>query len=217
MRMQRMAGLGWLLCGLAFSPWVSGANAPSQDPALEWRTFLARGTAADVNAAIEAVDAVGYDGVAVDAGKCRAHARQVEDGVRRLSVSMVMQRTAMLCAEAVGDRAAADRAAGALAALAGYALAEADRGAWPRPVRIVLPGDAYALFASAGMRVRYEFYTELHPEPYFPLLVAAAPPEGGVETLVKFDYVDVLRQVDREAAAYGTPRLRLNYVDAFVG
>lgn len=217
MRMQYMAGLGWLLCGLAFSPWVPGANPPSQDPSLEWRTFLARGTAADVNAVIEAVDAVGYDGVAVDAGKCRSHARQVEDGVRRVPVSMVMQRAAMLCAEAIGDRKAADHAAGALAALARYAFAEADRGAWPRPVRIVLPGDAYALFASAGMRVRYEFYTELHPAPYFPLLVAAAPPEGGAETLVKFDYVDVLRQVDRKADAYGTPRLRLNYVDAFVG
>jgi TPR repeat protein len=209
--------VGWLACWLALGPWAIAADAGAGDPAAQWQAFLAHGTADDVNAAVGAVDSVGYDGLAVDAGKCRAHATAVAEGLRRVPVSMVMQRVALLCAEATGDRAAADSAATALAALARDAFAEADRGAWPRPVRIVLPGDAYALFASAGMQVRYEIYPQLYPAPYFPMLVAAAPPEGGVETLVQFDYVDVLQQVDRKSPSHGTPRLRLSYVESFVG
>lgn len=215
--MRRVSKAITLCCFLIVSPWVVAADAAPQDPVAQWESFLARGTAADVNAVVDAVDLVAYDGATVEAGKCRSHGAQVKEGVRRVPVSMLMQRVALLCAEATGDRAAADDAATALASLARHALAEADLGAWPRPVRIVLPGDAYALFASAGMQVRYELYTELHPSPYFPMLVAAAPPGGAAETLVRFDYVDVLQHVDREADSHGTPRLRMAYVDAFVG
>ena len=65
------------------------------------------------------------------------------------AVSFAVQRAVLLCAEATGDQAAAERATTTIAALARQAFRDADRGAWPRPVRIVAPADAYALLASA--------------------------------------------------------------------
>ena len=207
-----------IACAFALAAGALPAAEPTAfDAAAAWRGFLAKGTADDVNAAINAIDAVGYDGAGVDADKCKAQAGALAAARARVPVSMALQRAALLCAEANGDRSIAESATQAMASLARHALAEADRGAWPRPVRIVLPGDATALYASAGMSVHYEIFMQLHPAPYFPFLLAAAPVTGGPEKHIQFDYVDTLAQFDRGARAYGTPRLRMGYVDGFVG
>lgn len=206
---------------LALALVLAAAPAFAQDPAGidvagMWETFLAKATPEDVNTALDALGAVDYGLDSVDAGKCRDKAADVARAQRLAPVSIAVQRAALLCAEATGDHAAAERATATIAALARQAFADADRGAWPRPVRIVSPADAYALFASAGLEFRYEMYPQLRPTPYFPLVIAAASPSTGVERAVRFDYVDVLQAIDRKDPAYGTPRLRMSYSESFV-
>lgn len=191
-------------------------QAEGPDVAAQWRELLAHGTIEAASAASNAVEAVGYTRDGVDADKCRAHSGELAEALRQVPVSMLVQHAAMRCAEATGDRAAADRASDALAALARDAFAQASRGAWPKPVRIVLPGDAYVLLASAGMQVRYELYANVRAAPYFPWMIAATPRGGGQEKVINFDYVDTLQALDRKDEAYGTPRLRLQYVNSFV-
>lgn len=195
---------------------ASAQTAAKPDAASQWEAFLAKGTSEQANAAFDAIDGVGYALTSVDAGKCRTEHAALERAQRDVPVSIAVQRAVLLCAEATGDHAAAERATSAIATLARHAFNEADRGAWPRPVRIVLLADAYALLATAGLEYRYEFYTQLHPAPYFPLSIAAANPETGVEKLVQFDFIDSLQALDRKDPTYGTPRLRMAYVDSVI-
>lgn len=214
MRIRRRAALA-LAVALAAGPAL--AQAPAKvDAAGLWDAFLAKATPDDVNTALDALAAVDYGLDSVDAGKCRDKAADLARAQVLAPVSIAVQRAALLCAEATGDHPAAERATATIAALARQAFADADRGAWPRPVRIVSPADAYALFASAGLEFRYEMYPQLRPAPYFPLVIAAASPTTGVERVVRFDYVDVLQAIDREDPAHGTPRLRMAYSESFV-
>ena len=186
------------------------------DVAGQWSDFLAHGTIEKANAAALVIDTLGYTVDSVDADKCRQHASELATALRDVPVSMLIQRAAMLCDEATGDRAGAERASAMLAALAKDAFAQATKGAWPKPVRIVYPGDAIALFASAGMTVRYEAYSQRHPTPYFPWMVAATPRDGGQEQLFSFDFIDTLQTLDRKSPAYGTPYLRMGYVKSIM-
>lgn len=205
-----------LFLGLSMAVPVSAQEAAAPDVATQWRELLAHGTAESVNIASAAIDAVDYSGDGVDGDKCRSHEGALKEAIRQLPVSMMVQRVAMLCAQATGDQAAADRASAALAALAKDAFAQASRGAWAKPVRVVLPGDALALLASAGMTVRYELFEQIRPRPYFPWRIAAVPAGGGQEKLVTFDYVDTMQILDRRSRAYGTPRLRMVYAESTV-
>ncbi len=194
---------------------VMAQETARPDVAAQWQELLTHGTIEAANAASDAVDALGpLD--AIDASKCRAQSAELAEALRQIPVSIMLQRAAMLCAEATGDHAAADRASSELAALARDAFAQASRGAWPKPIRIVFPGDAYALLESAGMSVRYELYTNLRAAPYFPWMIAATPRDGGSEQVLTFDYIDTLQTLDRKDPAYGTPRLRLMYVNSFI-
>ena len=207
-----------LALALALGSTAGAATAQeAPDAARMWDTFLAKANAEQVTQALGVLDDVGYTLNAVDAGKCREHAKALLQAQAQAPVSFAVQRAVLLCAEATGDQAAAERATTTIAALARQAFRDADRGAWPRPVRIVAPADAYALLASAGLEFRYEMYNQLRPAPYFPLMVAAAPAGGdGPERVLQFDYVDVLQAIDRQDPSHGTPRLRLTYADAFV-
>ncbi|HSD17711.1 MAG TPA: tetratricopeptide repeat protein [Thermomonas sp.] len=211
---HRRAALALALACAACTP-AFAQDAAQVDVGRMWDTFLAKATPEDVNTALDVLDAVDYGLTTVDADKCRANASAVARAQERAPVSVAVQRAALLCAEAVGDHAAAERATTMIAALARQAFRDADRGAWPRPVRIVSPADAYALFASAGFEFKYEMYPQLRPTPYFPLVIAAAS-QAGVERVVQFDYVDVLQAIDRADAAHGTPRLRMAYAESFV-
>lgn len=212
---RRIAALAMALGVGACAPAFALGDAAA-DAAVKWEAFLAKATPDDVSAAMDAIEAVGYTLDAVDADKCRAQAAGLKQARVRVPVSLAVQRASLLCAEATGDHAAADRATAEIAALVRLAFDDADRGAWPRPVRIVAPADAYALLASAGLEFRYEMYSQLRPSPYFPLLIAARRADGGVEKMLQFDYVDVLQAIDREDPSHGTPRLRMVYANSFV-
>lgn len=212
MRMNRVRAVSALALALAWLP----ARAQQADVEAQWKDFLAKGALEDINPAVDAMDAVGYALTAVDKDKCKSGRDALARAQQRVPVSIAVQRAALLCAEATGDQAAAERAADAIGALAKYAFRQADRGAWPRPVRIVLLADAYALLATAGLEYKYELYTQLRPAPYFPLYVAATNPDTGVEKMVQFDYVDALQSLDRQDPAYGTPTLRMNYANSFI-
>lgn len=214
-RIRRKAALALALSSFVAVTPAFAQDAPQVDVARMWEAFLAKATPDDVNTALDVVGAVDYGLTSVDADKCRANAKALARAQELVPVSMVVQRTALLCAEAIGDDAAAERATTMIAALAKQAFRDADRGAWPRPVRIVTPADAYALFASAGLEFKYELYPQLRPMPYFPLLIAAAS-QSGSERVVQFDYVDVLQAIDRKDPAHGTPRLRMAYAESFV-
>ena len=197
------------------------ASVPAQesgqwDAGQAWETFIAKATSKDVTTALAVLDAVDYTPLNVDAAKCRDNARQLAQAQALAPVSLAVQRAALLCAEATGDHAGAERAAGMIAALARHAFREADRGAWPRPMRIVAPVDAYALLATAGLDFKYEIYPQVRPAPYFRQLIAAATPASGMERLLSFDYVDVLQVVDREDPMHGTPRLRMVYAESII-
>ena len=218
--MSHILRISTLLLALAAAPLLAAqAQAQAQaapDVAGQWRELLAHGTINAANAAANAVDAVGYAVDSVDADKCRAHAGELAAAVGAVPVSMMVQRAAMLCAEATGDRDGAERASTAMAALARDAFAQATRGAWPKPVRIVYPGDALAMFSSAGMTVRYDAYTQRYASPDYPWMVAVTPRDGGQEQLLYFDFIDTLQALDRDNPAYGTPRLRAVYVDTIM-
>lgn len=207
-----------LVAALATAAWCGPARAQAvqADVDTQWQAFLGKGSLDDVNAAVDAMDAVAYALTSVDKEKCKSGREALDRAQRQVPVSVAVQRAALLCAEATGDHAAADRAASALAALAKHAFHQADRGAWPRPVRIILLSDAYALLATAGLDYKYEFYSQLHPAPYFPIHIAAADADTGVEKLVQFDYVDALQALDTKDPAHGTPRLRMSYIDSFI-
>lgn len=195
---------------------VSAQEAARFDAAQAWETFIAKAKAKDVGTALAVLDAVDYTPQGVDAAKCRNSASQIAQSQALVPVSLAVQRAALLCAEATGDDAAAERATVVIAALATQAFRDADRGAWPRPVRIVAPADAYALLATAGLDFKYEIYPQLRPAPYFRQVIAAAAPATGVERVLSFDYVDVLQAIDREDPMHGTPRLRMAYAESII-
>ena len=206
---------------LALALGVPSASVPAQelgrfDAAQAWDAFLAKADSKDVGTALAVLDAVDYTPQGVNAAKCRDSTKKIAQSQALVPVSLAVQRAALLCAEATGDDAAAERATIVIAALAGQALRDADRGAWPRPVRIVAPADAYALLATAGLDFKYEIYPQLRPAPYFRQVIAAATPETGVERLLSFDYVDVLQHIDRRDPMHGTPRLRMVYAESIV-
>lgn len=205
-----------LACGQAGAQVAAGPDVAAPDVATQWDAFLAKGSLEEVDAAVDALDGVGYALSSVDADKCKSGGAKLALAQKQVPVSIAIQRAALLCADAIGDEAAAERATSAIAALASHAFHQSDRGAWPRPVRIVLLSDAYALLATAGLEFKYEFYPQLHATPYYPIYIAAANPETGVERHVQFDFIDSLQALDRKDPAYGTPRLRMAYVDSVV-
>jgi hypothetical protein len=88
------------------------ASTPEQvaaDPAQAWTRFLAHADLGDAYDRHDALDAVGYTLASVDADACHAHGDALREAVRRVPVSIALHQAALLCAEAVGDEALADR------------------------------------------------------------------------------------------------------------
>ena len=108
---------------LALALATASASVPAQeagrwDAGQAWETFIAKATSKDVTTALAVLDAVDYTPLSVDAAKCRDNARQVAQAQLLAPVSLAVQRAALLCAEATGDDAAAERATVIIAALA---------------------------------------------------------------------------------------------------
>ena len=184
------------------------AEQVAADPAGVWARFRAD---AEFGAAFDAFDmmeTVGYDFASVDAEKCGEHAAALREAVEAVPVSIALHRAALMCAEAVGDAATAERQTLALGALSKRALGDGSGSAWGGPIRVLSPRDVYALLALLGYEFRYEYFRELHPRRYFPLVVAAWDPEAKVERHLSFDYIDAIAAVERDATYPGTATQR---------
>ena len=195
------------------------ASTPEQvaaDPAQAWTRFLAHADLGDAYDRHDALDAVGYTLASVDADACRAHGDALREAVRRVPVSIALHQAALLCAEAVGDEALADREAAALAALSKLALSNAGEGTFRRPIRVFSPRDVYALVAMLGYEFRYDYYRLVRPERTMPLVVAAWDPDAKVEHHLAFDFIEATYAVDRDDDHVGFPILRNDLVAAFV-
>lgn len=195
------------------------ASTPEQvaaDPAQAWTRFLAHGELADAYDRYGAMDAVGYALASVDADACRSHGDALREAVRQLPISIAMHRAALLCAEALGDDAQAERETAALAALSKLALSNAGEGLFRKPIRVFSPSDVYALVATLGYEFRYDYYRLVRPERTMPLVVAAWDPEAQVERHLAFDFIEATFAVDRDDEHAGFPVMRNELFDAFV-
>ncbi|MGN6154103.1 MAG: hypothetical protein ACTHOH_19195, partial [Lysobacteraceae bacterium] len=195
------------------------ASTPEQvaaDPAQAWTRFLAHGELGDAYERLDVMETVGYTLATVDADACRAHGDALREAVRQVPIGIALHRAALLCAEALGDEAEAERETAALAALSKLALANAGEGQFRKPIRVFSPSDVYALVATLGYEFRYEYYRLVRPERTMPLVVAAWDPEAQVEHHLAFDCIEATWAVDRDDAHAGFPIMRNELLDAFV-
>lgn len=184
------------------------AEQVAADPAGVWTRFRAGAEFAATFQAFDVIETVGYDYASVDAAKCREHATALREAVEAVPVSIALHRVALMCAEAVGDAATAERETLALAALSKLAIADSGDSPWRRPILVLSPRDIYALLALLGYEFRYEYFRELHPKRYFPLVVAAWDPEAKIERHLAFDYIDAITAIERDARYPGTATQR---------
>lgn len=184
------------------------AEQVAADPAGVWARFRAGAEFGASFKAFDVIEAVGYDYASVDAEKCREHAATLREAVDAVPVSIALHRVALMCAEAVGDTAAAEGQTLALGALSKLALADSGDTPWRRPILVLSPRDIYALLALLGYEFRYEYFRDVHPKRYFPLVVAAWDPEAKVERHLSFDYIDAIAAIERDATYPGTATQR---------
>ena len=140
--------------------------------------------------AYEVLDTVGYDNASVEAEGCRTNADALRDAVAQAPVSIALRRAAMLCAEAHGDDAAAERAMAPLAALSKLALSGVTDNPQGAVIRVLNHSDVYALVRTMGLEWRYEYYESHHMARTFPFVVAAWDPQKKVERHLRFDWID---------------------------
>lgn len=198
------------------APAIATSEEVAADPAGVWAKFMEE---ADIETAFDAfdvLDAIGATAEGVDAGLCRDQAAALRDAVKVAPVSIAVHREALRCAEATGDSATAERETAALAALSKHALAGAGGNAWQVPIRVLSPRDVYQLLALLGYEFRYEYYRDVHPGRYFPMVVAAWDPEAKVERHLSFDYVDATAGISRSDDYAGYPFQRHVMAAAFM-
>ncbi|KGQ18429.1 TPR domain containing protein [Lysobacter dokdonensis DS-58] len=168
------------------------------DPAGAWQWQFDHGDYAQMWPGYDVLAKVGYTDVAVDADGCKANADALQQAIDKAPVSLALRRAAMLCAEAVGDDAAAERALVPLAALSKFALSGGADSPMGPPIRVLRHNDVYALVATMGLEYRYEYYQALHMQRTFPFFVAAWDPEKKVERHLRFDWVDSMMRTIRD-------------------
>jgi TPR repeat protein len=208
---------GWI--ALAVLQWAlaPAAAAAAPDAGAMWKQFLAGGNYNKSMAAYGVLTSTGYNGSDVDAASCKEHAADLRSAVETVPVSIAIRRVAYLCADATGETAAADREMEVLAALSRHALKQAGDPQVARPIAIVAPADAYALLLTSGMEEKYEYYLNLRPLRYFPMVLVAWDADAGTERHLAFDYVDVLQQLHIEQPQFqGMPIVRDWMASAFL-
>ena len=186
------------------------------DPAGAWTWHFEHADVSKMLPAYEALEKVGYTNAAVEAEGCRANADTLRDAVAQVPVSIALRRAAMLCAEALGDDAAAERALVPLAALAKYALSGVTDNPQGAPIRVLRHAEVYALVATMGLEWRYEYYESYHMARTFPFVVAAWDPQKKVERHLRFDWVDTTTRLVSGEAAARYPYFRSELVEAGV-
>lgn len=201
----------WMMLMLGFGTPAARAAEPSFDPGQAWRAFLATGDLAKGFAAFDVLEKVGYDSVKVDAALCARNRKALAKAVQDAPVSLAVRRASFLCAQVLGDEAAADRELAVLAALSRHALASAGDVGVSTPIRILGPIDAVALLVTSGLQTSYYYYTELWPRRYLPLVAAAWDPESKTERHFAFDVIDTAYTLDRDNEIHGNVALRNSY------
>lgn len=162
----------------------------ARDPAGAWEHFLANADSDTAYPAYEVLDRVSATGDKVDATACRTEAAALRESIALVPVSPALHRAAMLCAEATGDTALAERELAAVAALVRHSLAGATESANGRPVRVLRPHDVRATLLSAGLEPAYAYYPALRVRRSFPFVVAAWDPGQETERHLRFDYME---------------------------
>ncbi|MCC8364136.1 hypothetical protein LK996_13745 [Lysobacter sp. A6] len=186
----------------AATPTPAAAPDVARDPAAAWDHFLANADGSKgIFDAYNVMDDVGYSDNEVDADACRTHAAAVRGAVERVPVSIALHRTAMLCADATGDQATAERETAAVAALAKLALSQTGESRSGRPARVLRPVDARAVVVTAGLSGLYAYYPEWRIYRYMPIVVAAWDEDRKVERHLSFDFLDATTAILRNPEA----------------
>lgn len=194
----------------------TGAGTVSSDPAKAWERFLAEGELATAYPAYEALGKVGYNAQSGDPTLCSENGDALKAALGVVPVSIALHRAAMLCAEAVGDSAGAERELLALAALSKHAFAQGSDSRESRPIRLLHPRDAYSLLSTSGLEYLYEYYRQLDVQRYFPSVVVAWDPDAKIERHLSFDFVDAISRINRKDRFSGFPFDRQLFANGFV-
>jgi TPR repeat protein len=199
------------------APCASASVAiPPLDPAVVWDQFLSHAELETAYAGFAVLAKVHYDDNTVDATSCSRESASLAAAVAAAPVSIAIRRAAYLCADATGDNALAEQTLAALAAMSKYALEQSGDSEVSRPIRILAPVDASALVASTGLESAYQYYSQLRPYRFFPMVIAARDPKTKIERELVFDYVDTAYQLSRKSPLFGYPVLRDELADAFI-
>lgn len=209
------------MLSLAASTLPAAVPAADFDAVGAWRQFLATAGAdgtANPYDALDVLQAVGYDGYAVDGDTCEAKRDQLADAVNAAPVSVAVHHAAMLCAQVEGDAVRAARESAALDALAALALSQAgppDPGI-ALPIRVLSMQDIRTLLVVAGLEARYEYYAAPRPKRYLPYVVVVVDPDSGVERHLMFDVLDTMNAMVRGDPYSGYPMQRLQLAEGLV-
>jgi TPR repeat protein len=198
------------IAGLSLAlTWQTG-RAIEGDPAGQWEKFIATAKFAEVFDAYGVLDDLGYGEETINADSCRTQSARLDDAIARVPVSIALHHAAMLCADATGDDARAERELAAVGTLARDALSSTTDSLDPHPIRIVHPVDAIAMMRLAKLEVSYAYYRQFLPGRGMPYTLAAWDPQRAVERHFTFDYVDTAARINRGDQYSGFP------VDRFV-
>lgn len=192
------------LAGVVLACAAGPASPAGLDPEAEWERFLSTAAFGDAYGAYSVLDDLGY-GASVDPDACRVQAARLKESLAIVPVSVALHHAAMLCAEATGDDAAADRELAAVGALAGAALASGFESEDPRPIRIAHPVDAIALLRVADLETAYAYHRAYSPGRGMPYTIVGWNPELQVERHLTFDYVDTAATINRNDIYSGFP------------
>ena len=173
----------------------------ARDPAAAWEHFLATGDSLKALGAYAVLEQVGYADDRVDAKACGEHAAAMRESLQAAPVSVALHRAAMLCAEAGGDPAGAEREAATVAALARLTLSQANDAFNSRPARVLRTHDIRATLSTAGLTGLYAYYPQWRVRRHLPVVVAAWDDERKVERHLAFDYVDTTVAITRNPEA----------------
>ena len=185
------------------------------DPQAAWEDFLEHGEIEKIAPTYELLATLKYNNSSVEAAACVEHAKALQAAIAAVPVGIAIRRAAMLCAEATGDDAAAERELEALAALSKLALTGGE-GVWEKPIRVLRLEDIYSLLAGSGLEYQYEYYGVLYATAHFPLVVAAWDEQAKVERHLAFDYLESIYRLDKTGDMAGFPIRRRWLVDGII-
>jgi TPR repeat protein len=196
---------------------AAAATAASDfDADAAWRRFLEDAKLAPTYGAYAALPAVGYGDGGVDPARCTEAAGMLDHALEQVPVSIALRHAALLCAEARGDHATADREASALAALSSRALASAPFSGHAPPILVIAPVDARALVLLSGLKPLYAYYRALSVRRYLPIVIAGLDEASGTERHLAFDFIDIGSRIDRDDPYAGYPVNRQMLADAML-